>query len=81
MKIYVLIVESAVDYITDREVKVFANYKDAEEVFKEEVEAAIIDADEDWVIEESDMAFSIYDDGYYAMNHIDVMILEKELFE
>lgn len=79
MKVYVLIVESIFDYITDREVKVFANYKDAKEVFKEEVDRAISDAHEDWQIESFDMSFSIYDDGYYAMNHIDVLILEKEV--
>ena len=79
MKVYILIVEGTIDYDTNREIKVFKNQKDAEEVFNKEVEAAIIDADEDWEIEESDMLFSIYEDGYYARNHIDVLILEKEV--
>lgn len=79
MKVYVLIVESTFVYITDREVKVFANYKDAKEVFNKEVQEAIADAGDDWEIEESHMSFSIYEDGYYAVNHIDVLILEKEV--
>lgn len=81
MKLYVLIVDSVIDYSTEREVKVFANQKDAEEAFKDEVILAIADAGEDWETEESIMTFSIYEDGYYVMNHINVVVLEKELIK
>lgn len=81
MKVYVLIVESVIDYNTWQEIKVFANHKDAEEAYDEEVVLATIDADEDWEIEESSMSFSIYEDGYYTRNHIDVVVLEKEVIE
>lgn len=79
MKVYILIVESTIDYSTDREIKVFANYKDAEKVFKDEVEIAILDAREDWTTEESNMSFSTYEDGDYLNNHINVIVLEKEV--
>lgn len=79
MKVYVLIIESTVDYSTDREIKVFANHKDAEKVFKDEVEIAILDAREYWITEKDDMAFSTYDDGDYLNNHINVIVLEKEV--
>lgn len=79
MKVYVLLVEGTIDYDTTQDIKVFANHKDAEESYDEEVVLATIDAGEDWVIEESSMYFSIYEDGYYARNHIDVAVLEKEV--
>lgn len=79
MKVYVLVVESTVDYSTDREVKVFEYYRDAKEAFHEEVETARQDAGYDWIEDESMNSFSTYEDGYYPMNHIDVLILEKEV--
>lgn len=79
MKVYVLIVESVVDYTTDREIKVFANHKDVEEAFKEEVERAISVVPEDWVIEQYDMSFSTYEDGDYLNNHINVSVLEQDV--
>jgi hypothetical protein len=81
MKVYVLIVESTIDYNTEQEIKVFANHKDAEDAFSEEVLMATVEAGDDWEIEESSMSFSIYEDGYYARNHIDVDVLEKEVIE
>ena len=79
MKVYVLIVDSTDYYSTDKAVRVFANHKDAEEVFNEEVKRAIADARTYWVTEESDMSFSTYEDGDYLNNHINVSVLEKEV--
>lgn len=79
MKVYVLVVESTMDYSTDLEIEVFANRKDAHEAFNEEVAKAIADAGDDWEIEDLDMSFSIYEDGYYARNHISVSILERNI--
>ena len=81
MKVYVLIVDSIIDYIVKRDVKVFTNQKDAEEAFNEGVMLAIAHAGEDWEVEESDMSFSIYEDGYYLVNHIDVILLENEIIK
>lgn len=81
MKVYVLIVEGTIDYNTAQEIKVFANHKDAEDAFSEEVLLATVEAGEDWEIEESSMSFSTYESGYYASNHIDVVVLEKEVIE
>jgi|LSQX01.1.fsa_nt_gb hypothetical protein len=79
MKVYVLIVESTLSYETNREIKVFKNQKDAEEAFNKEVEAAIMDAGEDWEIEKDNMSFSIYEDGYYLINNITISVSEKEV--
>lgn len=79
MKVYVLLVESTVDFSDDREIKVFANYKDAKSEFNEEVERAKKDAGDDWIENVSIDVFSTYEDGDYLNNHISVSILERNI--
>lgn len=78
-KVYLVIVEAVTDGMPSGSSKVFANRKEAEENFFEEVRAARIDAGEDWIEDEDEKSFETYDDGYYAMNHITVNLEEKEI--
>ena len=78
-KVYLVIVEAMTDGIPSGSTKVFANRKDAEENFLEEVRAARIDAGDDWLEEVTYTSFETYDDGYYAINHITVNLEEKKV--
>ena len=79
MKVYIVSVSSNVDWSWNYDLKVFANYKDAKLEFDGEVERAKKDAGEDWVEDVSDGVFATYVDGEYDANHIDVLILEREV--
>ena len=79
MKVYVVSVSSNVYGAWDFDLKVFANYKDAKLEFNKEVERAKQDAGNDWIEDVSDDVFATYLDGEYDANHIDVLILEKEV--
>lgn len=78
-KVYLVIVEAVTDCDASGSTKIFANRKDAEEYFLEEVRAARIDAGDDWIEDETDTSFETYDDGYYVINHITVNLEEKEV--
>ena len=78
-KVYLVIVEAVTDGIPSGSTKVFANRKDAEENFLEEVLAARIDAGYNWIEEGTDTSFETYKDGYYTINHITVNLEEKEV--
>jgi len=79
MKVYVVSVSSNVYGSWDFDLKVFANYKDAKLEFDEEVKRSKRYAGEDWVEDVSDDVYATYVDGEYDANHIDVLILEKEV--
>lgn len=79
MKVYIVSVEASTDFEPSGSIKVFANRKDAEDNFSEEVSAAIVDAGESWEVEFRDGYYAIYDDGRYAENHILVRLLEEEV--
>lgn len=79
MKVYVLVVENVFDYDNYREVKVFAHYRDAKEAFEKEVEVSRQNVGYDWLENVSNDNFSTYEDGYYAMNHIEISLLEQEV--
>lgn len=78
-KVYLVIVEAVTDCEPSGSTKVFANRKDAEEYFLEEVRAARIDAGDDWIVDEDENSFETYDDGYYTINRITVNLVEKEV--
>lgn len=78
-KVYLVIVDAVTDCVPSGSTKVFANRKDAEENFLEEVRAARIDAGDDWIVDEDEDSFETYDDGYYTINRITVNLEEKEV--
>lgn len=76
-KVYLVVTDSAIDYQNVFSVVAFKNYKDAKAYFDEEVEAAKVDRDEDWIEDVSIDMYSTYEEGYYAKDHIDVSLLER----
>ena len=79
MTVYLVIDESNVNDSTEINVKVFANYKDAKKALDKEIVRAREDAGDDWIEDYDVDSYVTYLEGEYSINHISVMMLEKEV--
>lgn len=83
MKIYVILTESVVDGEFETSVYLFSTFEKAKIEFDKMVAETkqndhLMECD-DVVVEESETEFTIYEDGYYSIDHYSVWIEEKNV--
>ena len=79
-KVYLCIIEDCVDFDTQKEIKVFKTLEKAQKYAKEEIEKVNEEYFDGGVIEIEKYYCSVYLDGRYAQDHIDIYIEEKKVF-
>lgn len=78
-KVFTVTEESAVEGMHDIEVRVFAEFKEAQECFNEKVQLWKDGNEDRWKEDESDGYYEAWHDGYYDEDHVTICLEEKEV--